>query len=84
MIVRELTKHSIDLVFIDGADCVETPAPSNGSAMESLAWWDEGLILCAKKDPAVGVWLLDRDLADLIISEIKSYVLSYKSFAIEE
>jgi hypothetical protein len=53
------------LVFKFGADCVATSSPSNGSSIEFLIENDGGVVLCAKKDPTVGVWLLERDLAEL-------------------
>jgi hypothetical protein len=52
-------------VFKFGADCVATSSPSNGSSIEFLIENDGGVVLCAKKDPTVGVWLLERDLAEL-------------------
>lgn len=76
-LVRELTKQSIVLVFVDGGACVEICPPSKGSSIEILEWW-EGLIRCAMNDPAVGVWLLDSDLADLINSPSNKW-LSYKN-----
>ena len=64
-LVYMLTTHSMVLVFKFGADCVVTSAPSNGSSIEILVENDGEAILCAKEDPTVGVWLLERDLADL-------------------
>lgn len=60
-----LTKHSMFLTLGGlAADDGSFPS-SNGSCIE--LWILGGVIFCVKKDPAVGVWLLDRDLADLII-----------------
>lgn len=55
------------MVFIleGDADCAGTGGLSKGSSMEFRKWWDGGVIFCAKHDPDVGVWLLDRDLAEL-------------------
>lgn len=62
----EFTKHRVFFIFKSGADCVETVEASKGSSVEARTWGEVGVIIWAKRDPAVGVWLLDRDLADLM------------------
>jgi hypothetical protein len=64
-LVYILTTHSMVLVFKFGADCVVASPPSSGSSIEFLIENDGEATLCAKKDPTAGVWLLERDLADL-------------------
>jgi len=57
------TKQRVLFILEAGADCVAMAEPSKLSCIESKAVVDA--IFCAKMDPAVGVWLLDKYLADL-------------------
>lgn len=65
------------MIFKVGADFVAVAEPSKfsciGSKKEELVD-----ILWAKKDPAVGVWFFDRDLADLMNSKQNDYVCYHK------
>lgn len=61
----KLTTESMVLILEVGAECVNTAGKSKGSSIEFEIWIGVEVILCAKLDPTVGVWLLDRDLADL-------------------
>lgn len=49
-----LTKHRVDLIFKDGADCLAKAVPSKFSFIESRKG-ELGDILWAKRDPDVGV-----------------------------
>lgn len=60
---KKLTTQSMVLIF-GGADCDGLTSPSNGSLNQRRSMSKIGL-LAAGKDPEVGVWLTERDLADL-------------------
>lgn len=74
-----LTTQKVDLIFKAGADFVATAEPSKFSCIGSRKW-EVGDILWAKMDPAVGVWLLDRYLADLMNSKQNEYTKNFIIF----
>lgn len=62
--VRKFTKQRVFFIFKAGADCVAMVEPSKLSCIESKVGG-----FCAKMDPAVGVLLFDKYLADLMNSK---------------
>lgn len=70
---RTSTKQRVFLIFKVGADWVAATEPSKFSCIESKIG-ELGVILWAKMDPAVGVWLFDRYLADLMNSKQNEFI----------
>lgn len=60
------------MLFVLGAggEWAGSTSPSNGSVTESCST-SVLSVLCDGKDPTGGVWLIDRDRADLINQQIR-------------